>query len=202
MQKFKMQNFEFLIKEFLDALHRSFSIHKVIPVFRGNPKFRIPRLNTSRAGKCGITNCYKVFQLLIPRSLLQGSTFLDSRKKGFTLLEVLVAIAILGIAITVVIQLFSANLRAISASGDYVYAAIKAESKMRDILSDDDYKLFEKSFSETTNDGYIIDVSIINVLNERTDNLLVKLLEINLTVHWTRGIKERYLKLKTMKLVK
>ena len=127
---------------------------------------------------------------------------LKSRRGGFTLLEVLVAIAILGIAITVVIQLFSADLRAISASGDYVSAAIKAESKMREILSSDDNKLFEKSFSETTNDGYIIDVSINNVLNERTDNLMVKLLEINLTVHWTRGIKEKSLTLKTMKLVK
>jgi prepilin-type N-terminal cleavage/methylation domain-containing protein len=129
------------------------------------------------------------------------SLIFNSRRGGFTLLEVLVAIAILGIAITVVIQLFSANLRAISASGDYVSASIKAESKMREILSDEN-KLFEESFSESTNDGYIIDVSINNVLNERTDNLMVRLLEINLTVHWTRGIKEKSLTLKTMKLVK
>jgi prepilin-type N-terminal cleavage/methylation domain-containing protein len=129
------------------------------------------------------------------------SLIFNSRRGGFTLLEVLVAIAILGIAITVVIQLFSANLRAISASGDYVSASIKAESKMREILSDEN-KLIEESFSESTNDGYIIDVSINNVLNERTDNLMVRLLEINLTVHWTRGIKEKSLTLKTMKLVK
>jgi len=124
---------------------------------------------------------------------------LNPRRGGFTLLEVLVAIAILGIAVTVVLQLFSANLRAISVSGDYVSATTKAEAKMRDILSDD--KLSEKSSSETTDDGYRIDVSITDVLKERTDNLQVRLLEIDLTVHWTRGIKEKSLTLKTMKVV-
>jgi len=119
--------------------------------------------------------------------------------RGFTLLEVLVAIAILGIAITVVLQLFSANLRAISVSGDYVSAATKAEAKMREILSDD--KLSEKSSSETTDDGYRIDVSVTDALKERTDNLQVRILEIDLTVHWTRGTKERSLAMKTMKLV-
>jgi type II secretion system protein I len=124
---------------------------------------------------------------------------LNSRREGFTLLEVLVAIAILGIAITVVLQLFSANLRAISVSGDYVSAAIKVEAKMREILSDD--KLSEKSSSETTDDGYRIDVSVTDALKERTDNLQVRILEIDLTVHWTRGTKERSLAMKTMKLV-
>ena len=124
---------------------------------------------------------------------------LNPRRGGFTLLEVLVAIAILGIAVTVVLQLFSANLRAISVSGDYVSAATKAEAKMREILSDD--KLSEKSSSETTDDGYRIDVSVTDALKERTDNLQVRILEIDLTVHWTRGTKERSLAMKTMKLV-
>ena len=124
---------------------------------------------------------------------------LNPRRGGFTLLEVLVAIAILGIAVTVVLQLFSANLRAISVSGDYVSAATKAEAKMREILSDD--KLSEKSSSETTDDGYRIDVSITDALKERTDNLQIRLLEIDLTVYWTRGTKERSLSLKTMKVV-
>src|SRR4030042_4140210 len=114
---------------------------------------------------------------------------LDSRRGGFTLLEVLVAIAILGIAVTVVLQLFSANLRAISVSGDYISAATKAEAKMREILSDDE--LSERSFNEVTDDGYRMDVSITDALRERTENLYVRLLEINLTIHWVRGTKER-----------
>ena len=118
---------------------------------------------------------------------------------GFTLLEVIVAIAILGIAITVVLQLFSANLRAISVSGDYVAAATRAEAKMREILSDD--RLSEKYFSEATQEGYRIDVSITDVIKERTENLQVKLLEVDLTIHWTQGTKQKSMSLKTFKVV-
>lgn len=118
---------------------------------------------------------------------------------GFTLLEVIVAIAILGIAITVVLQLFSANLRAISVSGDYVTAATRAEAKMREILSDD--RLSEKSFSEATQEGYRIDVSIIDVMKERTENLQVKLLEVDLTIHWIQGTKQKSMSLRTFKVV-
>jgi prepilin-type N-terminal cleavage/methylation domain-containing protein len=119
--------------------------------------------------------------------------------KGFTLLEVIVAIAILGIAVSVVLQLFSANLRAISTSGDYVTAATRAEAEMRNIL--DDKNLQEASFSETTPDGYRIDVSVTETLKERTENLQVKLLQIDLTVHWMKGTKEKSLALSTMKVV-
>jgi prepilin-type N-terminal cleavage/methylation domain-containing protein len=121
------------------------------------------------------------------------------RSAGFTLLEVIVAIAILGIAISVVLQLFSANLRAISVSGDYVTAATRAEAKMREILSDD--RLSEKSFSEATQEGYRIDVSIIDVMKERTENLQVKLLEVDLTIHWIQGTKQKSMSLRTLKVV-
>ncbi len=119
--------------------------------------------------------------------------------RGFTLLEILVAIAILSIAVIVVLQLFSSGLRAISASEDYVSASIKAEAKMREILADD--KISEKSFSETTDDGYRLDVSINAVLKARTENLQVRLLEIDLIIHWTRGTKDRSLTLRTLKMV-
>jgi len=119
--------------------------------------------------------------------------------RGFTLLEVLVAIALLGIAITVVLQLFSANLRAIAASEDYVSAIIKAEAKMRDVLDDQD--ISEKSWSETTDDGYRIDVSIYDAVKDRTENLQVRLLEVNLIIHWIKDTKERSLTLKSMKVI-
>jgi general secretion pathway protein I len=128
-----------------------------------------------------------------------GFETLNSRA-GFTLLEVLVATAILGIAITVVLQLFSANLRAISLSGDYVSAATMAEAKMREILNND--KLSAQSFSETTADGYRIDVSVKDVLNDRTESLQVKMIEIDLTVQWVRGLKQKSFTLKTMKVMK
>jgi prepilin-type N-terminal cleavage/methylation domain-containing protein len=124
----------------------------------------------------------------------------NPRQAGFTLLEVLVATAILGIAVAVVLQLFSANLRAISDSGDYVIAVTRAEMKMREVLATD--ALSEKAYSETTNDGYRMDIAIAETLKDRTENLQTRLLEIVLTVHWTKGTKERAYTLRTMKLVK
>jgi prepilin-type N-terminal cleavage/methylation domain-containing protein len=125
---------------------------------------------------------------------------MTSSAKGFTLLEVLVAMAVLGIAITVILQLFSSSLRLISASGDYVSAVTKAEAKMREVLDDD--KLSEKSFSETTYDGYRMDVAINEVLKEKTENLQVRLFEIDMTIHWLQGKKEKSITLRTMKVMK
>ena len=121
------------------------------------------------------------------------------RRDGFTLLEVLVAISILGIALTIILQLFSANLRALSASEDYVSAVAKAEAKMREVLDNKD--LSEKSWSEITDDGYRMDVSINETLKDRTDNLQVRVLEVALTVYWTRNTKNKSLTLRTMKVV-
>jgi prepilin-type N-terminal cleavage/methylation domain-containing protein len=124
---------------------------------------------------------------------------LNFSKRGFTLLEILVALAILGLAITIILQLFSANLRALSVSGNYVSAVTKAEAKMREIL--DDTNLSEKSWSEVTDDGYRFDASITETLKDRTENLQVRLLEVSMTVQWTEGSKKKSLTLKTMKIV-
>jgi hypothetical protein len=111
----------------------------------------------------------------------------------------MIALAIFGIAVTVVLQLFSANLRAISASEDYVSAAAKAEAKMREILENE--KLSERTWSETTSDGGRIDVSINEVFKDRTSSLQVRMLEINLAVHWIKGTKKKSLTLTTMKVL-
>jgi general secretion pathway protein I len=119
--------------------------------------------------------------------------------RGFTLLEVLVALSIVAIAVTVVLQLYSADLRAISASEDYVSAVLRAEQRMREVLEDEG--LSEKAWSETTRDGYKVDVVVSDVQKERTENLQVRLLQVNLTMRWMRGTKEKMLTLRTMKIV-
>jgi len=118
---------------------------------------------------------------------------------GFTLLEILVALVLLSIAMVAIFQLFSANMKGLAASEDYVHAVLTAESKMRETLDED--KLEEKSWAENTEDGYRIEGVIKPVDTERTDNLPVKLLEIDLTVRWTKGEREKSLTLKTLKLI-
>jgi general secretion pathway protein I len=119
-------------------------------------------------------------------------------RSGFTLLEVLVALSILGMAVTVILQLFSANLRSISFSENYVKVAMEAEAKMREILDSQDFP--EKSWNGKTEGGYRYEASVTNVLAERTDNLKVKMVEISVSVFWTEGGKERSSKLKTLKV--
>jgi type II secretion system protein I len=121
-------------------------------------------------------------------------------RAGFTLLEVLVATALLGIAVAVILQLFSSNLRALSVSEDFVHASIKAEVKMREVLDND--KPSETSSSETTDDGYRVDVWIKDTLKERTENIDIKLFQIDVTVRWMKGTKERSFTLRSLKAVR
>jgi len=120
-------------------------------------------------------------------------------QRGFTLLEVLAAVAILAMAVTITFQLFSADLRSIVSSEDYVSATTMANAKMREVHDDD--KLSEKSWTERTDDGYRIDVSVSEVMKDRTENLQVKLLEIAVTVSWASGTKTRSIALNTMKVM-
>jgi len=119
--------------------------------------------------------------------------------KGFTLLEILVALAILATAVTIIFQLFSAGLRNIAVSEDVVSAAVRAEAKMREVLSNEE--LIENSWTETTTDGYTFAVNITEALQEKTDSLPVQVLQVDLTITWTKNSKERSLRLKTYKTV-
>ncbi len=119
--------------------------------------------------------------------------------KGFTLIEVIVALSILGIAITVILQLFSANLKAVSKSEDYVHALVQADLKMRELSQTDD--LPEKSWTEMTEQGYRFDISVSDVLKERTETLQTRLMEVQLTVSWERGHQKKSHTIKTLKAV-
>jgi len=121
------------------------------------------------------------------------------RKAGFTLLEILVALALLGVAIVTVLQLFSADIRAIAASEDYVSAVMRAEAKMREVLDDD--KLEEGTRSEAMENGCVADVTVSEIMKERTESLPVRLLEITLMFHWTKGTTTRSLTQKTIKVM-
>jgi len=120
-------------------------------------------------------------------------------RKGFTLLEILVALAILATAVTIMFQLFSASLRNIAVSEDVVAASVRAEAKMREILGKEE--LSADSWSEDTNDGYKFTVNITETLQQKTDSLHMQLLQIDLVLTWIKYSKERSLHLKTYKTV-
>ncbi len=55
------------------------------------------------------------------------------REAGFTLLEVILALAILGIAFALAIELLATGVRSAKASGDYTQAVLLARQKMAEI---------------------------------------------------------------------
>jgi len=122
------------------------------------------------------------------------------RTSGFTLLEVLVALALLGIAVTAILQLFSANLRSISTSEEYVAGSLEAQAKMREVLDGQDFS--ERSWSGITDNGYRFQVSVTDSLKERAEYLpFFKLVAVEVKVFWARRFGEKSLTLRTMKMV-
>lgn len=120
--------------------------------------------------------------------------------RGFTLLEILVALAILATAVTIIFQLFSASMRNIAVSEDVVMASVRAEAKLREILTRED--LMEDSTTETSDDGYVFTINVTETLQQKTDSLPVQVLQVDLSVTWTRNGKTRSLRLNTLKTVK
>ena len=57
------------------------------------------------------------------------------RSAGFTLLEVLVAFAILSVAVVAVIQGFAQGLRLLKAAGDHQRAVLLADQKAREVIN-------------------------------------------------------------------
>jgi type II secretion system protein I len=119
--------------------------------------------------------------------------------RGFTLIEIMVALTVMAFAVVSLVQLFSSNLRMIGTSQDYMTALTRAESVMREIVESD--KIEEKSWKDTTDHGYQIEVTVSETQKERTDNLPIKLLQIELVFSWEKGLRKKSVTFRTLKVV-
>jgi general secretion pathway protein I len=121
------------------------------------------------------------------------------RTRGFTLIEIMVALTVIGFAVVYLVQLFSANLRTIGTSQDYMEALTRAEAVMREITERD--KIEEASWKEETDQGYHVEVSVAEAQKERTEDLPVKLLQIEMTFSWEKALRKKSLTLRSLKVV-
>ncbi|MGO9379898.1 MAG: type II secretion system protein [Dissulfurispiraceae bacterium] len=120
-------------------------------------------------------------------------------RRGFTLLEILVAFSLIGIVLVVVMQIFSAGLRSLSISDSYVNASARAEAVMRNILEDDDFP--NVTMSGSTLDGYRFNAVIAKGYEDRTQALNVDLYQVEVTLYWNDGVRERSMSLNTLKVM-
>jgi general secretion pathway protein I len=127
------------------------------------------------------------------------------RATGFTLIEVVVAMAILGIGITMMIELFSGSLRLVRTSGEYTKAVNYARVKME-----------EMTLKPTTNEGieegefdktyrWQVDVKRMDLLSATIETDYkppVQLFQVKVHVVWKSGTKERSTVLETYRTIK
>ena len=132
-----------------------------------------------------------------------------SSQKGFTLLEILLAISILGVSLTIIMQQFSAGLRIAHTSKTYTTAISYAKQKLEEFQLQQEIQETEESGD--FDDGYSWRVTIVPyedyLEEEGEDEDLFELLPLEMyrldsVVSWMEGDKEKSVLLSTLKTVK
>jgi general secretion pathway protein I len=126
---------------------------------------------------------------------------------GFTLLEVLLAVTILGMCITVILQQFSVALRAGSSSQEDTLAVLHAKQKIEDLKTD--YELAESSKTGSFDDGYEWETRVTPYYHEAKkedeqiyENLRVETYQLESVIKWKAGRKTKQISLTTLKTVR
>jgi general secretion pathway protein I len=124
---------------------------------------------------------------------------------GFTLIEVVVAMAILGVALTVIIELFSGGLRLARTSAEYTKAINYARMKMEEIA-------VKQKMEEGTQEGEFDHTFRWQVETKKVDVLPIEkgidftppteLFQVKVNVLWKSGSRERSTRLETYRTIK
>jgi general secretion pathway protein I len=129
------------------------------------------------------------------------------QNSGFTLLEVLIAVAILGTAIVVLLLQFSVALRAGSITQNVTVAVLHAREKIEELKME--RELSESANSGTFADGYEWETQVIPYRHETIpedeqlyENLKVETYQLSSVVKWKDGERTKQVLLTTLKTVR
>ncbi len=124
---------------------------------------------------------------------------------GFTLIETVIALAILGIGLTLIIELFSGGLRLARTSEEYTKAMGFARMKLEEIIS-------QQNIEEGTVEGEFDDTFRWQMSAKKMDLLPVEkgsdfkppveLFQVRVDVLWKSGAKERSATIESYKVNK
>ena len=136
--------------------------------------------------------------------------FLSSAQKGFTLLEILLAISLLGGALTVIMQQFSAGLRIANTSKTYTTAVTYAKQKLEEFQLQQEIEEAEESGS--FDDGYSWRITIVPYEDYLEDeggddedlfeHLPLEMYRLDSVVSWMEGNRVKSVLIYTLKTVK
>ncbi len=128
-----------------------------------------------------------------------------AQSRGFTLLEIIVALAILGIGLVVVMELFSGGLRLGRVSVEYGRATEYARAKMEEISLAKDIREGEEEGEFDKDFRWRLGVKKVDLLpgDKGTEfRPPLELFYIKLDVLWKSGLKERTTALESYKTIK
>lgn len=115
--------------------------------------------------------------------------------RGFTLIEVIVAVAILAMGVIAVAEVFSISLRSLRATRQNLDISTIALSEMRGVLMSPS---LEAGSDKWVGEGYTVETLIEEAETEKTESLPFKLYTITLTVK----TEDKTTVLKTERLIK
>lgn len=130
--------------------------------------------------------------------------------RGFTLLEILVAVTLLAVVFSSLFRLFGVSLRSIENSEKHARAAVLGEQLLTEFLFNEPsfpIEPLDGRFEDNPDYSYRLDAALFERAIGRIDEsvlenaLHVATYEINLTVKWDEGAREKSLKLTTLKTV-
>ena len=124
---------------------------------------------------------------------------LPLRAAGFTLLEVVVALAIAALGIGLVMQVFAGGLRNIDRADAYLRAVTIAESQLARVGSE--IEIANGSKSGETDSGFAWTISMSQFAPEEFDfDETLRLYEVVVSVEWGPAVTRRSLDLHSMRL--
>jgi general secretion pathway protein I len=127
-------------------------------------------------------------------------------KRGFTLVEIVVAMAVLGISLVLVIELFAGGLRLGRASEEYTQAGHLARQKVEEIF-------LNRGIEEGTEEGefegttyrWEVEVKKVDLLPAAMETDYrppMELYQIRVRIIWNSGSRERSTRIETYRAVK